>query len=278
VAIPKFPGYSPEQIALINSIFGKGGTGVVPPGKGVTRDLTPVLGPPPVGSYDSALDYNAAAASRGLGQTQNDANTAYEQGQQDYTLGLGDLTRGRDDNLADLTTNETRLNQDYGFQTSELGRNYGILGRQQAEGAAQRGVTSAGLLGKSAMVRAGNQSREQGQLDLGHNRGLEDIGTNRVRVGTAFDQGKLRLDLGTSRQFGGFNGNQIVNPLTGKVEAGSLLTGTQRAAIENDAFQGGILGQKIQQAQQGGFISPLLTGISPDEYMTRLKNFTKKKA
>jgi hypothetical protein len=201
VAIPKFPGYSPEQIALINSIFGKGGTGVVPPGKGVTRDLTPVLGPPPVGSYDSALDYNAAAASRGLGQTQNDAN---------------------------------------------------------------------------AMVRAGNQSREQGQLDLGHNRGLEDIGTNRVRVGTAFDQGKLRLDLGNSRQFGGFNGNQIVNPLTGKVEAGSLLTGTQRAAIENDAFQGGILGQKIQQAQQGGFISPLLTGISPDEYMTRLKNFTKK--
>jgi hypothetical protein len=236
-----------------------------------------VLGPPPVGTYDSALDYNASAASRGLTQTQNDANTAYEQGQQDYGLGLGDLTRNRDYALGDLGTNESRLNQDYGFQTSEIGRNYGILGRQQAEGAAQRGVTSAGLLGKSAAVRAENQGRDQGQLDLTHNRGLEDIGTQRTRTNTAFDTGKLQLDLANSRQFGGFNGNNIINPLTGKLEAGSLLTGTQRAATENDAYQGGILGQKVQQAQQGGYISPLLDPlhVSPAEQKKRALAFAK---
>jgi hypothetical protein len=103
VASYTLPGYTPEQIKLIQSIYGKGGTGIVPgaSSKGVTRDLTPVLGPPPVGTYDSALDYNASSANTGLKQLQNDANTAYEQGQQDYGLNLGDLTRGRDNSLAE---------------------------------------------------------------------------------------------------------------------------------------------------------------------------------
>jgi hypothetical protein len=234
---------------------------------------------PPVGTYDPAIDYNASAANRGYAQTQNDAQTAFEQGQQDYGLGLGDLGTGRDRSLADLLTgktrsladlgtNETRLNQDYGFQTSELGRNYGILGRQQGEHAAQQGVTSEGLLGKSQAVRAANQGREQGQLDLSHNRGLEDINTSRTRVGEDYtsgttrvgedyNRGKLGLDLGNARTFGGFNGQTVLNPLTGKPEFGSLITGVTRAGAENTAFQTASSQQRAAGAQSMGYVSPL---------------------
>jgi hypothetical protein len=105
----------------------------------------------------------------------------------------------------------------------------------------------------------------------------DDLSTQWQRAGTMFDEGKLKLDVANSRQFGGFNGNNIINPLTGKLEAGSLLTGTQRAATENDAYQGGILGQKVQQAQQGGYISPLLDPlhVSPDEQRKRALAFAK---
>jgi hypothetical protein len=216
---------------------------------------------PPVGTYDPAIDYNAGAAKRGWQQTQNDAQTAFEQGQQDYDLNLGDLTTGRDRTLADLLTGKTRLNEDYGIQTKELGRQYGILGRQQTEGAAQRGVTSAGLLGKSAAVRSENQGREQSGLDLARNRGLADIGTNRTRVGEDFTRGKLGLDLGNARTFGGFNGQAIVNPLTGQPEFGSLLTGVTRAGAENTAFQTAASQQRAAGAQAMGYVSPLTQPI-----------------
>lgn len=275
MAAPSFPTYTPEQIALINAIYGKGaypGT----PAKGQTRDLTPTLGPPPQGTYDRALDYNSSAAQRGYNQTFNDAQTAYEQGQQDYGLGLGDLTRSRDYNLQDLGTSQDRLQGDYGINNAELHRGYEILGHQQAEGAAQRGVTSAGLLGKSAATRNANLGWDQNKLDVGLARGLQDVRTQRDRTNTAFDQGKTRLDLGNVRAFGGFNGNGLLNPLTGQAEAGSLLTGTQRAFTENDAYQGGILGQKIQQAQQGGYQSPLLNpAFDQADYLKRLRAFQK---
>lgn len=247
------------------------------PKKGASGPLT--LPPPPVGTYDPGIDYNAQASQRGYDYAAHDAQTAYEQGQQDYGLNLGDLTRQRDYTLSDLLTgrtrtfedldtSKTRLNQDYGFQTSELGRQYGILGRQQAERAAQQGITSQGLLRKSQQVRGENQKREQGQLDLSHNRGLEDIGTARTRVGedyttnvgrtnTAFQQGKTRLDLGNARTFGGFNGQTILNPLTGQPEFGSLLTSLTRAGAENAAYQGYSGTLRAQQAADMGYVSPL---------------------
>jgi hypothetical protein len=240
--------------------LGMAGLATAPVGQAATP-FTPrpaVLGAPPVGTYDPIIDYNAGAAQRGFNNTSNDAQTTFEQGKENYGIGLGDITRGRDRSLFDLGTSETRLNQDYGFQTSELGRNYGILGRQQAEGAAQRGVTSAGLLGKSAAVRSENQGREQGQLDLGHNRGLEDIGTQRTRVGEDFTRDKLGLDLGNARTFGGFNGEVINNPLTGAPQIGSLLTGVTRAGVENNAYQTAADQQRIGGAQSMGYVSPLL--------------------
>jgi hypothetical protein len=212
---------------------------------------------PPVGTYDPAVDYNADAADRGFGQFRNDAATAYEQGQQDYGLGLGDLTTGRDRTLADLLTNETRLNQDYGTQTQDLGHQYGILGHQQAQSAAQHGVTSQGLLAQSLANRTANQQHDQAAIDTAHNRGLADISSLRGRTGEDFTAAKTRLDLANARQFGGYGDNIILNPLTGQPEAGSLLTQLTRAGAENTAYQAAAGGLRASQAAAGGYISPL---------------------
>jgi hypothetical protein len=268
---------------------------------------TPTEGPPPSGTYDPNLDYQSGAGNRGLTQTQNDAQTLFEQGQENLGLGLGDLTRGRDRNLADLTTGrdrtlgdmttgrdrtlfdlQTNLERgvdDYNLGTWQNNRQYGILGRQQAESAAKRGITSPGLLGKSATVRAGNQALDQSLLNrqqtrleqdvrtgqgrtnedftYGSNRVNEDFTRNSTRTNEDFDRGSLGLNLNNARTFGGFNGQVINNPLTGKPYTGSLATGTQRAFTENEAFQGGILGQKIGQAAAGGYVAPL-TGTYQD--------------
>lgn len=256
------------------------------PVKGINPDSLPLPAPPP-GTYDPIIDYNAGAANRGFTQTQNDAQTLFDQGQEDYGLGLGDLTRGRDRTLADVATGQRRLDEDRYYATDNLGRQYGILGRQQAEGAAQRGVTSAGLLGKSAQVRGANQAREQTQIDLAHNRQFTDLQTTANRTGEDFNRNKLGLDLGNARQFGGFNGAIINNPLTGTPYTGSLATGVQRAFTENDAYQTALGQQRIGQAQQNGFISPLLLSPNPgggistpkpgdpgyEEYLARARKF-----
>jgi hypothetical protein len=237
------------------------------PVKGKPQDL-PLPAPPP-GTYDPAIDYNAGASQRGYDNLFGDAQTAYEQGQEDYGLGRTGLIQGRDWDIADIGTNRTRLNEDYGRQTQDLGRNYGILGRQQGERAAQQGITSAGLLGKSAGVRGANQQRDQSGLDLAHTRGLGDLGTAETRTNTLFDQGLQKLDLANVRQFGAFNGNGLLNPLTGKPEVGSLVTRLTRAGGENNAFQTASAGQRTQGAQQGGYIHPsLLAPAMPSRQAT----------
>ena len=231
------------------------------PAKGLNVPLP--LPPPPVGTYDPAIDYNASAANRGFQQTSNDAATAYEQGQQDYGIGLGDLLRGRDRNLHDLDRGQIRLDQDYGRQTQDLGHQFTILGRQQAERAAQQGITSQGLLGKSAQVRRENQIHDQSALDLAHNRGLEDITVQRGRTGEDYDRGVLGLNLGNARTFGGYGGNTILNPLTGVPEFGSLLTSLTRAGGENNAYQIAAAQQRTAGAAANGYLPPGSIPLSP---------------
>lgn len=215
------------------------------------------LPPPPVGTYDSAIDYNAGAAQRGYDQFAGDAQTLFERGQQDYGVNLGDLTRGRDRNLADLLTSDQRIGQDYQNATNMNRYRYGILGNRQSEAAARQGVQSAGLLAKSKATRDANESRENTALKLAADRGFADNATARARVGENFDRGKLGLDLGNAREFGGFNGQSMINPLTGKPEFGSLLTSLTRAGGENVAYQTEAAGQRARQAAAGGYVSPL---------------------
>lgn len=243
-----------------------GGTSTQLPGESYAAYLTRLraesgnpltLPAPPVGTYDQAIDYNAGAAQRGYGQTYNDAQTAFEQGQQDYGLGVGDLTRGRDRTLADLLTSNTRANIGYNNATADTVRQYGILGHQQAQNAARQGITSQGLLAKSASIRAQNQGLDQSRLDLQHGYDTEDYNRGVARTGEDFTRGKLGLDLGNARAFGGFNGTSILNPLTGQPEFGSLLTQLTRAGTENNAYQTAAAGQRASQAAAGGYQSPL---------------------
>jgi hypothetical protein len=202
------------------------------PPKGVERPSA--LPPPPVGTYDPSIDYNAGASQRGYDQFAGDAQTGFEQGQQDYGFGLGDLTTSRDRRIADLAA-----------QKADVQRQFGILGHQQADHAAQQGITSEGLLGRSAAIRAANEAHDVAPIDLATTRAGED-----------FTRGKTGLDLANARQFGGFNGQTILNPLTGKPEFGSLLTSLTRAGGENNAFQTASAGQRVAGAQANGYIAP----------------------
>lgn len=102
-----------------------------------------VLPPPPVGTYDPAIDYNAGASQRGYGNTQDDAATAYETGTEDHNVNLAGLLRQHNDVL----------------------HNYQVLGNQQAGAARQHGITSAGLLQLSADKRAANQAHDLVPID-----------------------------------------------------------------------------------------------------------------
>lgn len=235
--------------------------------KGTPRPET--LPPPPPGTYDPAIDYNAGGSQRGYDNTRDDAATSYTQGQENYGLGLGDLTTGRDRNLGDLQTRLNRSVDDYNLATFDNKRQYGILGGQQAERAAQSGVTSAGLLGKSAATRGANQAHDQSILDTAQTRTEQDVASGQNRTNEDFARGKLGLDLDNSRQFGGYGGNTILNPLTGQPAVGSLLTGLTRAGSENNQFQTFSAGQRSSQAASNGYIAPsLLGGPGPSQAQT----------
>lgn len=245
------------------------------PDKGLPATSAP-LPPPPVGTYDPSIDYNAGASQRGYDQTAGDAQTTAEQGQQDYGLGLGDLTTGRDRKLADLLTSRTRLGEDFTRQSGDITRNYGILSSQQAEGAAQRGVTSQGLIGKSNQIRGANESRDQSLLKTNADRQTADIDLATGRTGEDFTRGKLGLDLGNARQFGGFNGQTLLNPLTGQPEFGSLLTGLTRAGGENNAFQIASAGLRTQGAAANGYTAPTGLLSTPAERAKAAREFKRR--
>jgi hypothetical protein len=200
------------------------------PAKGVPRQG--LLPPPPVGTYDPSIDYNAGASQRGYDQTFNDAQTAFEQGQQDYQRAL-----------ANLGLQTSRENENYGTATSDLVHQFGILGHQQADHAAQQGILSQGLLQRSADVRGANEAHDQSAIDVGHNRTLADIA-----------DAQKTLDVNNARQFGGFNGAQIIDPLTGQPEVGSLVTQLTRSGGENNAFQSASAQQRAYAAAQGGYV------------------------
>jgi hypothetical protein len=168
-----------------------------PLGKGLPASAAPVP-PPPVGTYDPAVDYNASGSQRGYTQLANDAQTLFEQG-----------------------------TEDYGLQTADNKRQFGILGRQQDESAAQRGIMSQGLLAKSDAVRGENQQRQQSLLDTGF---------NRVFAGYQPLTAGQRPEAGPG--------------------AGSLLKSLSRGWIENDAFQNFSAGQRTSQAAANNYTPP----------------------
>jgi hypothetical protein len=205
VAIPRHGGFDPNFLRkFLNA-----------PKKGNQNPLG--LPMPPQGTYDPSLDYNSQASALGLQQAQDDAATAYAQGKEDYGVNAGNLLTQHNNNLADI------------------GRNFTILGHQQADHAAQQGITSPGLLGLSAQKRTANQGLETGREDQ------------------AYGAQKQALDLGYARQFGGYGGNAVNDPLSGQPVFGLLATQLARAGQGNTLYQQGLNNQKIFDAQQSGY-------------------------
>lgn len=193
-----------------------------------------LLPPPPVGTYDPAIDYNAGASQRGYGNTQDDAATAYEQGQEDYGVASRNLEGNWDRAVADL-------NQ----QIGDVQRQYGILGHQQAGQAAQHGITSAGLLQLSAQKRAANQAHDIAPLQQGINRANQDYLAN-----------KQSLDLTNARTFGGYGGNTLLDPVTNQPVFGTLQTNLTRTGVENEKFQTASAAQRVFQAAANNYVAP----------------------
>jgi hypothetical protein len=253
VAKPIFPGYSPEQIAVINKVYaGQGGSGYAP-AKGVDRiganSFTPYQPPPiPSGYYDPALDAQRDAASRGLLNTEQDIGLAGRRAGEDYGLNpndptygysaVGTIERNYGRDTADLATARTNEGVDYGRNVEALTRNYQQLGRRQGEQARKYGVTSGGIALLSAAKRAENQGLEQRDLDTTHQRAVTQFDTTGTRLGEdrgfALGQARTTYDRGV-----GDRGNAL-----------------SRARTE-DTFYGLDVGQQKQfQAQQAGYAAP----------------------
>lgn len=212
-----------------------------PPGPAKGSIQPAPLPPPPVGTYDPAIDYNAGASQTGYENTADDAATSYEQGQEDYGIGLGNLT-----------TQLSRTKQDLDTQAGNVERQYGILGDQQVQAARQHGIESPGLLALSASKRAANQQHD-----------LEPIKTAFDRANQDFTTNKNALNLANARQFGGYGGHELLDPITGQPVFGSLLTGLTRAGTENNAFQTGSAQQRAFGAAASGYVPPSAPVVHP---------------
>lgn len=234
---------TPTQYAngdLLNAMLGK------PAGTPIAGYTPPSQAAPPVGTYDPSIDYNAGASQRGYDNASDDAATQYEQGQQAYGLSKGDI--------ATALANE---NADYGTQTGNLTNSYRILGDQEAEKAAQSGITSAGILGQSTAVRGANQAHDQSALDTTHSRNVAGL-----------NEDQTKLDLSNADTYGGFNGATLLDSLTGQPVVGSLVTQLTRSGVENQAFQNSSAAERSQQAAAMQYAPP--TPVFPKYTTTAL--------
>jgi hypothetical protein len=184
-------------------------------------------------------------------QTTNDAETAFDRGQQDYNLAVNNLGLTRDRGLEDTQR-----------QINDVTHQYNVLGHQQGDAAAAHGITSQGLLALSAQKRQANETHDQAPLFTQYNRINEDFGHQ-----------KTLLDLANARQFGGFEGHAMNDPLTGQPIFGDLATGLTRAGSGNALYQQGLSNQKIYGAQQGGYIyqPPKLTKTQAAKVGARIR-------
>lgn len=147
---------------------------------------TPVI--PPPGWYDPALDAQRRASHRGLGDLRRDNELAGARASQDYTFGIQGLQQSRD-----------RGYQDIDRQVQMLTRQYGELGRTQAEGNAQAGVMNAHFAAKQGLIRAANMAVDRQPLDTARTRLGEDYATGSGRLGVELARGTTDRATGLAR-------------------------------------------------------------------------------
>jgi hypothetical protein len=214
---------NPAQAALIAAALRRGQV--------KTSDLlTP-------GMYDPNLDFSQQSQNLGYLNTVGDTQLSGSRIHEGLLGGSGfyadPVTGQRTDyttqgSLADLLQNRNRAESDYHTNTQQLGQSYQRLGAQQAGAARAAGVAQGGALVQAMQKRTANQGQQQGQLDEGWRRYVQDYDQNRNSlIGQAAQQ-----------------------------QQGVDISG-QRAGAANELFQSQVGQAKVQSAQGLGTLPEL---------------------
>lgn len=237
--------------------------------------FTPYQPPPiPLGFYDPALDAQRRAAERGLGDLQQDVNTANTRDTVDYGLGrqdilrsadrsLADLGRTRTQTLEDLGTSRSRIQEDYDRNVALLTQAYQRLEDRQKQQAAGAGVLDGGALLQAAAKRSSNMAQDRAELDTARNRALADIDTRerRLQEGVDLDTGRIGedRDLALGRLALDLAPPDAANPLGGRRFQDRTVQVT-RAGRENTQFGIDVEAQKAAQAAAAGYTPAQVPG------------------
>lgn len=199
--------------------------------KGFTPFKAPVN--PPPGTYDPSINAQVRATGRGLADLTQDYGVGKTRAEDDYLIGAGEITRGRDEALTDLTTGHdrslsdlltarTRGTEDYNTSVATLGRNYRDLGYAQGGTITQAGggTFQGGALVQALQKRVANEALDRAPLDTNYNRYLADSRTQEERLNSDYALGTQRtsdtggrqldaLSLQLDRAYGG-QGDQTI--------------------------------------------------------------------
>lgn len=190
---------------------------------------------PPSGTYDPALDAQEQAGNRGLMDYVQDNNTEETRSTTDYGTALQEIARQKQYQTEDLDRGVSRATEDYGLESQNLGRRYGLLAEAQAGNQAAAGVDMGGTALAAATRRAQNQGLEQTALDREIGRYREDVATNRTR-----------LDANAAYQTN-------VAGLSYQRAGEDRTTGETRAKRENTQYGTDIGAQRFYQAKLAGW-------------------------
>jgi hypothetical protein len=190
---------------------------------------------PPAGTYDPGLDASQRAAGRGFNDLRQDLDRDGQRASTAYTLGTARLGEDEAFETGGLDQAQARLGQDHSRATADLGRQFQILGSNQAQAGAAAGLGGGGFAAQAARKRAANQGLEQQGLDLQRDRGTEDITRQRGRMATMF--GRARDDAGTDFQYG----------------QDDRSTALARGGRENTFYGQDVADQRFFQASQAGW-------------------------
>lgn len=171
---------------------------------------------PPFMSYDPSIDAEMRANQRGIEdinqdfrtqrkinrqdyrQTRKDIRQTFQRGRTDLRFGAKQARRGFSEKTADIRKSGQRGREDFRLKLGDTLRKYGIEASRTAQSANARGVGEGGTLAASAAIRAENQARDVGRLELARERQQEDIATALQRVNK--DRGEFQTKYGRERK------------------------------------------------------------------------------
>lgn len=213
---------------------------------------------PPPGKYDPNLDALERTARTGYSETIEDVGRQRGYGEEDYTLGLGDIERNRGEigrqygeSLTDMLTARHQGQEDYQTNLNTLSRNFQRLGNTQAQSGRQHGLYGGGFQQQAAEKRATNMALEKAPIDTAFGRFMEGSQLAENRLGEA----RTRDIQGQERASGALGtayGRQTTALTTQGRRAGTSLSDyIQDLAAARQAQYKRATGQKIPSTKKG---------------------------